>query len=268
VQVIGPDAGPSLLVVAHPGHEVRVHGWLEAARPMVCVLTDGSGHTATPRIASSADVVARAGATRGPIFGGLSDRALYEALRVGQVARFATLASELASLIVRRRIALVVGDAAEGFNPGHDVCRFVIDAAVAMAARSGQPAASLEFVLDAAPDDVPAHLAAGDMTGVTLDDAALDRKLAAARGYVELRAEVDAALERFGPEAFRREWLRPPATARVLAAWDETPPFFERHGRARVAQGVYAEPLTWRAHLRPQYDGLARLAETAPCVCC
>lgn len=268
VQVPGPDAGPSLLVVAHPGHEVRVHGWLESARPTVCVLTDGSGHTDVPRVASSADVVAHAGARRGPIFGALSDRALYEALRTGQVARFATLASELAALIVRRRIALVVGDAAEGFNPGHDVCRFVIDAAVALAARSGQAAANLEFVLDAAPGDRPAHLAAADMVRVTLDDAALVRKLAAARGYVELRDEVDTALARFGTEAFRHEWLRPPATARAVAAWDETSPFFERHGRARVAQGVYAEPLTWRTHLRPVYDGLVRLAEAAPCVYC
>jgi hypothetical protein len=235
---------------------------------MVCVLTDGSGHTGQPRLTSSADVIARAGARRGPIFGALSDAALYEALRTGQAARFATLASELAALIARRRIALVVGDAAEGFNPGHDICRFVIDAAVAIAARSGQAATNLEFVLDAAPRDRPAHVAPGDMVQVTLDDAALERKLAAARGYVELRDEVDTALARFGREAFRHEWLRPPTTARAVTAWDETSPFFERHGRARVAEGVYAEPLTWQAHLRPVYDRLLHLAEAAPCVYC
>lgn len=268
VSAAAPGAGSSLLVVAHPGHEVRVHGWLESARPTVCVLTDGSGHTGEPRLASSVHVIAHAGARRGPIFGGLSDRAIYEALLAGQVARFATMASELAALIVRRRIALVVGDAAEGFNPGHDACRFIIDAAVAMAARCGQAAANLAFVLDAAPGDLPPHLDADDAVCVTLDDAALARKLAAAHGYVELRHEVEAALARFGAEAFRREWLRPPDTARVVAAWDETTPFFERHGRARVAQGIYAESLTWRAHLRPLYDGLSHFAETAPCVCC
>ena len=36
----------AVLVVAHPGHELRVHGWLELARPTVCILTDGSGHQA------------------------------------------------------------------------------------------------------------------------------------------------------------------------------------------------------------------------------
>jgi hypothetical protein len=235
---------------------------------MVCVLTDGSGRSGEPRLASSAEVIARAGAGRGPIFGGVSDRALYEALRQGQLALVATLVFELAALIVRRRIALVVGDAAEGFNPGHDVCRFAIDAAVAIAARSGHAATNLEFVLDAAPGDRPSHLAPDDLIRVSLDDAALDRKLAAARGYVELRDEVEAALARFGPEAFRHEWLRPPDTARVVAGWDEATPFFERHGRARVAQGVYAEPLTWPAHLRPVYESLRHLAEAAPCVCC
>ena len=31
------------LIVAHPGHELRVHHWMELARPLVLVLTDGSG---------------------------------------------------------------------------------------------------------------------------------------------------------------------------------------------------------------------------------
>ena len=33
------------LFVAHPGHELCVHGWLEIARPKVFVLTDGSGRS-------------------------------------------------------------------------------------------------------------------------------------------------------------------------------------------------------------------------------
>ena len=31
------------LVIGHPGHELLVHGWLEVARPIVFVFTDGSG---------------------------------------------------------------------------------------------------------------------------------------------------------------------------------------------------------------------------------
>jgi hypothetical protein len=35
-----PD-GKAALVVAHPGHELRVFHWLRLARPCVFVLTDG-----------------------------------------------------------------------------------------------------------------------------------------------------------------------------------------------------------------------------------
>jgi hypothetical protein len=31
------------VVVTHPGHEVRIHGWLERERSLVFVLTDGAG---------------------------------------------------------------------------------------------------------------------------------------------------------------------------------------------------------------------------------
>ena len=66
-------AGPALLVVGHPGHELMVHGWLEAARPLVMVLTDGSGHAGVSKYASTAALMARAGATPGPIFGRFTD---------------------------------------------------------------------------------------------------------------------------------------------------------------------------------------------------
>jgi hypothetical protein len=46
--------GESALIIAHPGHEIRVHGWLERAKPVVYVLTDGSGRSGQSRLASTA----------------------------------------------------------------------------------------------------------------------------------------------------------------------------------------------------------------------
>ncbi|WP_239491026.1 hypothetical protein [Luteitalea sp. TBR-22] len=241
-----------------------MHGWLTAARPLVCVLTDGSGHHGISRLASTSRLLATVGAEPGPVFGRFSDRALYATLRRGDVQAWERLARELAELLERRSIRLVVGDAAEGFNPGHDVCRFVIDAAVALAARHGHHVESLEFALEAAP---------GGGTGplgrrLILDDEALDLKIAAARAYVQLRPDVDRALERFGREAFREEWLGPPSTARVVAECDGAAPGYERHGSDRVASGLYDEPLTWRAHVRPVWEHLAALVpEITTCAC-
>ena len=124
------------LVIGHPGHELRVHHWLERVRPVTFVLTDGSGHTDRSRIGSTTQVIERAGAARGAIYGALSDRALYQAILRADHALFAQLAQELAAALQQERVTCVVGDAAEGVNPGHDVCRLLINAAVARIAQT------------------------------------------------------------------------------------------------------------------------------------
>jgi len=45
------------VIIAHPGHELRVHYWLEQAKPAVCVLTDGSGRTQKSRLDSTTGVL-------------------------------------------------------------------------------------------------------------------------------------------------------------------------------------------------------------------
>src|SRR4051794_29308473 len=54
--------GRAALVVAHPGHELRVHGWIEAVRPLVHVLTDGSGSSGRSRLESTRRVLGPTGA--------------------------------------------------------------------------------------------------------------------------------------------------------------------------------------------------------------
>ena len=82
------------LVIGHPGHELRVHHWLERTRPVTFVLTDGSGHSDHSRIDSTTQVLAHAGARRGAIYGALTDRALYQAILRGDHTIFAQLAQD------------------------------------------------------------------------------------------------------------------------------------------------------------------------------
>src|SRR5438552_2179679 len=81
------------LVIAHPGHELRVHAWVELAQPLAFVLTDGSGHTGQSRLASTSRLLERTGAAPGGIYGRLTDRALYPAILGGDVALFTGLAA-------------------------------------------------------------------------------------------------------------------------------------------------------------------------------
>jgi hypothetical protein len=202
-----PPAGRAALLVAHPGHELRVHGWLEQARPLVCVLTDGSGRGGRPRLAGTTGVLRAAGARPARLYGAFADTAVYAALLARDDAFFIRLAERLAAELLRERVDHVAGDAAEGYNSGHDAWRLVIDAAVALARRhSGRPVGNYEFAL------VGPAPSGGRSLRLDLDGLRLARKLAAARAYPEMRDEVERALRVEGEAAQAHECLRPVAT--------------------------------------------------------
>jgi hypothetical protein len=242
----------AVLIVAHPGHELRVHGWLELARPTVCVLTDGSGHSAPSRLASTTAVLGRAGARPGPVYGRLTDRALYAAVLAGDAAPLVRLTAEIAEFLIAGHVSQVVGDALEGYNPAHDLCRVLIEASVELV---GRRVSSWDFALTGPPAACPDGRPAPPRT-LTLDDAAFARKLAAAREYRELAGEVQSALSSESPGAFRHEWLRPVDAQARDGTPPEDPPYYERHGERRVADGRYAEVLRWRTHVAPVVHSL------------
>lgn len=257
-------ASRPVLVVGHPGHELRVYGWLMTARPVVHVLTDGSGGGAEPRVDSTSAVLDEVGAVRGSIYGRMTDREVYSAILGGDCARFIALAEELAATLLNDNVEMVAGDAVEGFNPSHDVCRYVINAAVRLASTmSGRTIGCYAFPLDSSPGSDPNGAHSGALR-VRLDDRMLDQKLQAAHSYAELRSEVESALERFGTEPFRTEYLWPVDLGDPYS-WDpDRIPFYESYGAQRVASGAYERVVTFREHVRPLADALwCRCAVTA-----
>jgi len=245
-----------VLVVGHPGHELRVHAWMEMAHPTVCVLTDGSGHTGEGRLESTTRVIERTGARPGPVYGRMTDREIYGAILDQDLGLFCGLADELSDALVARGATCVVGDSAEGYNPSHDVCRLVINAAVRMASRArGAPIETFDFLLVGAPDASPDPLRDGSVD-LALSDEALTRKVESAKGYPEMAYEVSTALERFGLAPFRHELLRAVDLDDRFAWTPEDKPFYERHGEKRVAEGVYDRVLRFREHVVPVAEAL------------
>lgn len=249
------------LVVAHPGHELRVHGWLELARPTVFVLTDGSGRSGRSRLGSTTQVLARVGAEPGPIYGVLTDLVLYAAILNHNFDLFIGLAEELAEALVREQVDYVVGDAVEGKIVAHDVWRLVIDTAVEIASRSvGFQVANFDFLVMSRPDQCPEELRART-TCLNLNDGAFARKLEAARNYAEVAGEVQETLEQFGIEAFRVEWLRPVDSWTGRNGPPVEPPAYEQYGEQQVAAGHYDRVIRYREHVVPLAEVLWRHVE-------
>ncbi len=240
----------SLLFVGHPGHELRVFGWLGSARPLTCVLTDGSGRSGRSRLAATRQTLHETGAVPGPIFGAFTDAGLYAALLAGDTGPFVDLADRLAGLIVDQGLSLVAGDAAEGYNPSHDVCRLLLDAAVDRARRRGAEVTNFEISLIDRPEECPPQ-ARGLALEIRLGDDELGAKLRAARREPDLAADVDEALARFGTDAFRVEVLRPVPEGREGDGLPDEPPFYERHGTRRVRDGKYHQVIRRRDHILP-----------------
>jgi len=260
--VIDPSTSQRMaLMLGHPGHELRVFRWMELTRPLTFVLTDGSGSTGQSRLDSTTELLRRIGAPCGSIYGRLTDGDAYRAILGRDAGLFVGLAEELAAAFEREGIDGVGGDAIEGYNPVHDVCRLVLNAAVDLASgRTRRPLLNLEFLLVGRPDACPEPLR-DQATWIHLDEAALERKLSAARGYPELAAEVDAAIKAHTTKAFQIECLRPVSDADRQYHFGEETPYYERYGEGRMDAGLYHEVIRYREHVLPLAAALRRHVE-------
>jgi hypothetical protein len=233
-----------------------VHGWLELARPLVFVFTDGSGRTNRSRLDSTTRILGQARAKPGYIYGRLSDHAAYAAILDREFDCFIRLAKELAEAFIAERIDYVVGDAAEGYSPTHDVCRLIINQAVKIASRATErEIENFEFYFRRRQTNCEAPRAADIY--LKLDEEALARKIATAKGYTALTEEVSAALSRSPIDAFSIERLHLVDRDRDDHYWGSQRPFYEQYGEQQVAAGHYDRVLRYREHIEPLAKALS-----------
>jgi hypothetical protein len=237
------------LVIGHPGHELRVFHWLEITRPVVFVVTDGSGRSGVSRLPSTTRILDQVGAVRGSFYGPVTDSAAYAAILNHDYDFFIGLMRSLAGYLIDEKVSRVVGDALEGYNPTHDICRLLTGAAVEMAQRaSGRVLENFEFLLFGRPDRGGAWQ--GDQgIRLDLDEEAFARKMAVARSYTELESEVKEAIRLSRLDAFRVECLRQvPNRPPVFAA--DHKPYYEQYGEQKVLSGHYRHVIRYNDHIR------------------
>ncbi len=235
---------PTALIVAHPGHELLLHHFMEQVRPIVFVLTDGSGSHGQDRTGFSRDVIQRAGAVVGPLFGPASDRDWYQSILAGELGMFQAARETIVAACKALGVTRLVGDAVELFNPMHDLCAAVAAAVASdLASLGGGDIQVFDFAIESEPPE------AAESVELALDAEALARKLAAAQSYLPLIAEIlprTAASAALATERLRR--------TDGLELWPGQPPgdpFYETFGRGRIAEGAYRDLITYAGHVRP-----------------
>lgn len=230
--------GRPLLVHGHPGHELRLFGWMEQQRPTVFLMTDGSGGGAI-RTSHSREAVERAGAIPGSAFGVAPDADWYAAILAADLTLFDAMVDTLVESAIAQDARLIVSDAVDGYNPMHDLCEAVAAAAVRTLCHAGRGVTHLvsRAVAGGGASDIALEL--------QLDAEAEMRKQAAIDAHAPLAEEVRRLLAE-EPTALAIEHLRRPTFA-WGADWS---PGWERIGASRVAASKYAQRIEYARHVR------------------
>lgn len=251
-----PEIENPALIVGHPGHELKVFGWMSATKPRLYVITDGSGRHGISRISSTAALLASVGSRQGEFFGRVADAEIYSAILAHDFPFFFRLLDELASSFAKHQIDCVVGDAAEGFNPTHDVCRSLINAAVLVAERTQcRKIWNFEVSLTEWEHGCPEPRHDDNCFHWSLNDLLLAEKIAAAKQYVELKAEVEQAIALRGEEYFRIECLRK-TLGDDSGHLNRLSPAYEAWGERRVAEGQYQRVIRYAEHVLPLMNAI------------
>lgn len=241
----------ALLLISHPGHEMRVLEWVRRNRPRTVILTQGDGASGDSRLEESARLLDQVGARLcrswlEPV----PDKRIYGALLGRHESPFPAWLAALVKRCAESDVQTIVADSAEGYNPSHDLCRALANQLVRDLRSRGKPIASLEFPLDGHPNDPARREQVREQVQMSGDEVkdkiflALDY---ARRTSVQLHSEIESMLEKFGEEAFQIEtfYAAQRTTYEDGHLPDETP-HFETVGEERTKSGVYRDVIRAR----------------------
>lgn len=245
------------LILGHPGHELRVFHFLEKYKPLVYILTDGSGHDLESRLNRSLRVIAQTGANIAPVAGKFTDKEIYQIMREGNFDPLFETVNEIITDMIRHNINAVAGDSIEGFNPTHDLCRYMINCVVRnYEKKTQQTIPNFEFYLDGPPHICPEGLRE-EALWLRLTEEEFERKYKASKNYPEINKDLEELIAKHGKAPFQVECLWPVKDPGNFVSWTTPEPFYERYGKTKIEAGSYQEVITYQSHLLPLARQLA-----------
>jgi hypothetical protein len=252
----GDDIRTALLL-AHPGHELRLHGLIARTKPFCMILMTGSrsGDSQSRRFAS-ARVLEGLGCSTS--FGAVLDRDFYKIVLQGDIAPFVQWIETIARDLVANRIDRLLVDGWQLYSVSHDLTHVMGRLAAQQASRLlGRSIEVFHFEV------MPGALAGIAEVGapaaeILLSDAELDAKLRAIENYPEIAAELEAFRQIKMEEAARVESIfRPPGLEEIIRP-PSAPPKYEFYGEQRQAQGIYRDVIRWH-HVEEILRGIVSL---------
>lgn len=242
----------SALIIGHPGHELRAFKFLKDTKPDVYILTDGSGYNNDSRLHQSIKLIESLGASYKEVFTPFKDKELYNIILSGELPKIQTVKEQLFVATSENKYDQIYGDALEGFNPTHDICRYLINGIVAKINKINPSKSILnyDFVLDKAPDKTSQKEQTNNLC-LELSPFEVDMKLKASLNYPELKGEIEMAIERFGISAFSREFYTKITDLNQILNWEGPQPHYEKIGRKRVDSGTYNTCIEFEKHIKP-----------------
>lgn len=290
--------GNYALCIAHPGHELRLHGFLEQARPCVFIFTDGSHRTGQDMMFDSIRAIDKA--TKQGLKLSMAFLKSAESKKVFKISRhdlpegeqhlkdpqiynevlnqFTDISTYFIHMMAKNfmlyKIDYVIGDASEGTNVCHEVMRILTDVAIALVKKTcGKEIICYDFALDR-----PFNEKVNDKCiHVELDDAAMYRKIAAIMKYplgihdlkpnISLDYTMLLELQKMkdGDVAVKKllkdaniDFLKNEYLRPYSPSEVTGKPLYELEGEKAVEAGKYYDVITYKKHLKPLKEKLTQ----------
>lgn len=272
--------GNGAISIAHPGHELRLYGFLQKAKPFIFLLTDGTSRNNPCRREHTRALLPPSYNERKESFFDLADYSkpegegrnirdahIYTELLAGRLYFFEYYTKFMAGLFVQKKIDYVVADASEGQHVIHEMCRIMTDTAIRLVKKTtGKTIVNYEYSVTRPYNEGLTE----DCIHVELDDETYNGKINAVANYhpsilselkpnltldlnviLQLRempkgmGEVKNILKHVNPDFFRNEYIRP------YIYKEHEKPFYETNGEKLVSDGKYAEVIYYEKHIKP-----------------
>lgn len=238
----------TLLFIGHPGHELLAHKFLSVYKPDVVFLTNGSGGVNKSRVHSSIRLIESLGLKAHFPFEPYTDRQIYNLIQSNTVAEFLKLKLTLKNFIIKNNYKIIVGDALEGFNPSHDLCRYLINSIITELG-TNHKIDNYEFFQEDISQNISGIRNEDDII-IKLNDNDFEEKVKAYTEYSEIKFEVDKFLALYDKELFTLEYFRKVTDSKNIIGWKTETPYYEEFGKKRVKDGLYKELITFEDHMK------------------